>query len=211
MDDKKRLLIDLDEGGKVLIGLGSEWAGRGDREVMEAYRVLAGMVRGRDWFAVTTVTDGLILKSGLEPGRIVAPCGNEGWRQCSAACTKDIWEEGELEEDACPHCGAPLIGNTVHAGDYIEEGYLPQWKAYMGWLSGTVNHRLLVLELGVGFQFPTIIRWPFEKTVYFNQRSHMYRINHSFAQPPEEIAGRVTSITEDSVNFIRSFVGLDIV
>ncbi len=31
------------------------------------------------------------MKSGLDPKRMVAPCGNVTWRQCSKACTKDIW------------------------------------------------------------------------------------------------------------------------
>ena len=40
--------------------------------------------------------------------RIVAPCGNETWKQCSAGCTKDIWEPDEIPSGICPHCGAPV-------------------------------------------------------------------------------------------------------
>ena len=54
--------------------------------------------------------------------RIVAPCGNETWKQCSAGCTKDIWEPDEVPSGICPHCGAPLTGNTIEAHPYIEEG-----------------------------------------------------------------------------------------
>lgn len=35
--------------------------------------------------------------------RIVAPCGNETWKQCSAGCTKDIWEPDEVPSGICPH------------------------------------------------------------------------------------------------------------
>ena len=93
--------------------------------------------------------------------RIVAPCGNETWRQCSAACTKDIWEPGEVPNDICPHCGAPLTGNTVEANPYIEEGYLPQWNRYTQWLTRTLNRETLILELGAGFGNPGVIRFPF--------------------------------------------------
>lgn len=50
--------------------------------------------------------------------------------QCSAGCTKDIWEPDEIPSGICPHCGAPLTGNTIEAHPYIEEGYLPQWNHY---------------------------------------------------------------------------------
>ena len=56
----------------------------------------------------------------------------------------------EIPEDICPHCGAPLTGNTIQAETYIEEGYLPQWNRYTAWLAGTLEQKLLILELGWG-------------------------------------------------------------
>lgn len=134
--------------------------------------------------------------------RIVAPCGNETWRQCSRACTKDIWEPGEIPEDICPHCGAPLTGNTMEADTYIEEGYLPQWNHFTQWLSGTWNQDLLILELGVGFQNPSVIRFPFEKTAYVNQKSHLVRVHQKLPQVTSELAGRADSIRQNSVEWI---------
>ena len=94
---------------------------------------------------------------------------------------------GEIPDGLCPHCKAPLTGNTIKADQYIEEGYLPQWAAYTKWLAGTLNKKLVILELGVGFQTPTVVRWPFEKTAFFNQKSYMYRINEKFSQITEEL------------------------
>lgn len=136
--------------------------------------------------------------------RIVAPCGNETWRQCSRGCTKDIWEPGEIPDDICPHCGAPLTGNTVEAQPYIEEGYLPQWNRYMKWLSGTLNKKLLILELGVGFKNPGVVRFAFEKTVFFNQKAKMYRVNQTFAQISEELQGKAVPVAGNSVEWVRA-------
>lgn len=135
--------------------------------------------------------------------RIVAPCGNETWRQCGRACTKDIWEPGEISDGRCPHCGAPLVGNTIDADVYIEEGYLPQWNHYTRWLSNTLNRRLVILELGVGFSHPQVIRFAFEKTAFFNQKAYLYRVNRQFAQITEELAGRAEPVSMDSVEFVR--------
>lgn len=199
----------LRESDCLLIGIGAEWETGAVRpssllpeQAKRAYEALGDMVKGKDYFIITTVTDGKVRESSLDQSRIVAPCGNEQWKQCSRACTKDIWEPGEIPDGLCPHCGVPLTGNTIHAETYIEEGYLPQWKAYQEWLGRTLNRRLLALELGEDFRMPKLIRWPFEKTVFFNKKAHMYRVNQTFAQISEEIGERAVSIKENSVDFI---------
>ncbi len=201
--EKKDVWEYLAGAKKVLVGIGGEW--RADRVpgIAGAYEALAGILAGKDYFIVTTNTDAAIYDSPLDPEKIVAPCGNETWRQCSRACTKDIWEPGEIPDDICPHCGAPLTGNTREAETYIEEGYLPQWQKYTAWLAMTMNRELLVLELGEGFKVPTVIRWPFEKTVYFNRKSRMYRVHQTLSQVTEEIGDRAEAVGENSVDWIK--------
>ena len=136
--------------------------------------------------------------------RIVAPCGNETWRQCSKGCTKDIWEPGEILDDVCPHCGAPLTGNTVEADPYIEEGYLPQWDKYIRWLAETLNQEMVILELGVGFSNPGVIRFPFEKTCFFSQKTYLYRVNRQFYQVAAELEGRSEGIASPSLDWVKA-------
>ena len=45
----------------LLIGLGSEWEKAGGAEVQEAYRALASMTEGKDYFIVTTAKDARIV------------------------------------------------------------------------------------------------------------------------------------------------------
>lgn len=198
---------------KVLIGIGQEWkaggrlsAGENDR-VRKAYEGLRCLVKDKDYFIVTTLTDGAVYEAGFDRDRIVAPCGNEHWLQCAKACTKDIWEEGEAEGLSCPHCGGPLTANTIKAEHYIEEGYLPMWRAYQAWLAGTLNRELAVLELGEGFNAPTVIRWPFEKTVFFNRKAWMFRVHREFFQVAAEIRERSTPVAEDSAEWIAFAAG----
>lgn len=75
------------------------------------------------------------------------------------------------------------------------------WDAYLHWLSFTLNQRLCILELGVGFFKPDVIRFPFEKTCYFNQKSKFIRINEEFPQLAKEIADRGVSIEKNPVEF----------
>ena len=204
MTDQERILGEIEACEKLLIGMGEEWKSESVPDMKSLYEKLDRLIKDKDYFIVTTVTDGEIFKSTLEKSRIVAPCGNVTWRQCSKSCTKDIWEPDGILNDICPHCNAPLTGNTIEAENYIEEGYLPQWKAYTTWLAGTLNKRLLVLELGVGFKTPTVIRWPFEKTVSINKKAYMYRIHESLSQLPETVKGKAAGVSENSLEFFRN-------
>lgn len=204
MELKDEIKQKIESCEKLLIGLGEEWEASRIPDIQGAYEALNRLIAGKDYFIVTTVTDAKIFESGLDAARIVAPCGNETWRQCSKSCTKDIWEPGEVPDDICPHCGAPLTGNTIKAEQYIEEGYLPQWNAYTRWLSGTLHKELLILELGVGFGVPTVIRWPFEKTAAVNRKARMYRIHGKFSQLSAEMGGNGVSVAANSVEYFRN-------
>lgn len=75
------------------------------------------------------------------------------------------------------------------------------WARYLHWLGFTLNQKLCILELGVGFQNPNVIRFPFEKTCYFNQKSRYIRVNETFPQLSAEIAERGVSIKKNPVDF----------
>ena len=86
---------------------------------------------------------------------------------------------------------APFSGETVPAG--TEE----RWQAYMKWLMGT-------LKLGVGFQAPGVIRWPFEKTAALNQKALLCRVHEKFYQLPDNLEGRGISIKTDSTGWMAA-------
>ena len=90
----------------------------------------------------------------------------------------------------CKQCGSELRFNLLDTKEYREEGYLERWKCYMKWLQGTLNKELCVIEAGAGVKLPSVIRWPFEKTVFYNQKAKMFRIHKMFYQVNEEVAER---------------------
>lgn len=77
------------------------------------------------------------------------------------------------------------------------------WEKYMHWLGFTLNQKLCILELGVSFAKPDVIRFPFERTSYFNQKSRFIRMNESFPQLSAEIADRGVSIKKNPVEFFE--------
>ncbi len=103
----------------------------------------------------------------------------------------------------CRRCGRDMVLNTVYAEAYNEQGYLEQWQMYMKWLQGTINRRLVVLELGVGMRFPSVIRWPFEKTAYFNQKALFIRVNEKLYQMTKELEGKGCSIPKNAIAWLE--------
>ena len=91
--------------------------------------------------------------------------------------------------------------------NYDESGYLPQWQAYQKWLGNTLNQKFVILEMGVGLNYPTVLRFPGEKMVYFNQKSTLIRVHSSLAQVPAEISERCISVSEHPVEFIKKLNG----
>ena len=110
--------------------------------------------------------------------------------------------QGEKLLGICPKCGMPLVLNNVYAKAYNEDGYLERWRLYTKWLQGTLNHRLLVLELGVGMDFPSVVRWPFEKVTFFNQKAFLCRVNEKLYQLTEELAEKGCGISQNAIDWL---------
>lgn len=179
-----------------------------ENEILQGYNRLSRLLGKKPYFVVTMNTDDLIRRSGLEEEKIVAPCGSMGKMQCTehiveAGRIRDqVLESRDVNRAVCPICGGRLQFHTIAAEGYLEEGYLPQWEKYTKWLQNTLNRRLCILELGVGFRYPQVIRFPFEKTAYYNKKAMLIRVNSRFSQLPAELDGRGISVPMDPREFL---------
>ena len=87
-----------------------------------------------------------------------------------------------------------------------EEDNEKQWNEYTKWLQQTLNKDLLIIELGVGFDKPTLVRWPFEKIAQINHKAFLYRVNEKFPQLPEEIGEKGVSVKETVSGFLDAIL-----
>lgn len=175
-------------------------------KIKSFYKELEEVISEKNYFILTTNVDGLIYESGLNPIRVVAPCGNINKLQCKCAdkiidTPKNFYENAS--ELICDSCGMEYIPNIFNKEYYNEEGYLKQWNLYNKWLQGTLNKKLLVLEIGCDFSWISIVRMPFEKIVMINQKSLYYRVNSRFPQITAELSERMFSIQENPFQFSK--------
>jgi len=179
------------------------------QDCLDAYEKLFQLVKDKDYFVVTLCKDDLIYKTSFDESKVVAPCGNFRFLQCSKNCSNELLPITESmivnkEKITCPHCGSPACFNQIGAENYNENGYLPQWDVYGKWLQKTINRKLCILELGVGMQYPTVIRWAFEKVLTYNEKATMYRVHDTLYQYPIELAQKGVSIQQNPIEFINA-------
>lgn len=69
-----------------------------------------------------------------------------------------------------------------------------------------IDKKLVLLELGVGFNTPTIIRFPFERLVREHDNISLIRLNLDQAVIPESLGCRVVGINADMAESIKDIV-----
>lgn len=201
------------------------YAKMAEKEVnIEAYKNLAKLLEGKNYFIVSLRTDDMIYKSelGLAEDRIVTPCGGVRKLQCEENCTDKVYDVSEelkseiekilerksngegISEVKCPDCGKNLVFNRMGVTQYCEIDYLPGWEKYTKWLQGTLNRNLCILELGVGLKYPSVLRWPFEKMAFFNQKATIFRVHSKLYQLTEEIKEKGYAIEQEPTEFLAN-------
>lgn len=188
----------------------------------------AGILAEKNYFVISVATNRSIANAPWKAGRLVMPCGTALKLQCAGGCGREpvplsekdnclleeIMEdlyEGKFQPEkaerfgSCEGCHGSMVLNNVWVGkNYNEKGYLEQWGQYTKWLQGTLNRRVLILELGVGMRFPTVIRFPFEKAAFFNQKAEFCRINEKLYHLTEELKGKGQGISQNAIDCLRN-------
>lgn len=194
-----------------------------NQRIMESYEKLSDILKDKNYFIVSLTEDDYIYNSTLEKERIVTPCGGFRALQCKEECRMDqealvtdghvilqVLDEidhcdGDLsfvDFPVCAQCCHTLWFNQIGTPGYREEGYLPQWEKYTRWLQGTLNRKLCIIELGAGMEYPSVIRFPFEKVAFFNQKAFFFRIHDKLPYVTEELAGRASAVKVNPMDFL---------
>lgn len=200
-----------------------------DERLDKAYKTLQKILENRNYFILSIADDDYIYRYDFKKERIVTLCGGFSRMQCDCNCSGKLYDVDEkvyadvrdyfdkkikleqLQEPKCEECGENIRFNQFGVKKFAQESFLPQWELYTKWLQGTLNKKLCVIELGADVQVPTFIRWPFEKIIYYNQKSFLYRVHSSFYQLGENISKRGVGIKENSINFLANgFVNCDL-
>ncbi len=164
---------------------------------------------------ITTNVDHCFQKAGFDKMRLFYTQGDYGLFQCSEPChhqTYDnreqiqcmIREQKDLQIPSeliprCPKCGKAMTMNLRSDDRFVEDiGWHKAAQRYVDFLHGHENFHILFLELGVGYNTPGIIKYPFWQMTMKNPNAVYACINQGEAVCPKEINGQSICLNQDA-------------
>ncbi len=178
------------------------------------YDNLLALIKDKDYFAITTNVDHCFQKAGFDKKRLFYTQGDYGLFQCSRPCCQETFDNEsmirqmmERQKDmripsellpVCPHCGRPMTMNLRSDDKFVEdEGWHRAAERYENFLRTRGQQRILFLELGVGYNTPVIIKYPFWRMTAQNKAAVYVCINYGEAVCPKEIERQAICIDGD--------------
>ena len=177
------------------------------------YDQLLTLVKDKDYFVITTNVDHCFQKAGFDKKRLFYTQGDYGLFQCSEPCHEETYENEDMvramveqQKDMkiptelipkCPKCGKPLTMNLRSDDKFVEdEGWHQAAERYNTFLR-TRKGKVLYLELGVGYNTPGIIKYPFWQMAARNPDATYACVNYGEAVCPEDIRNQSICIDGD--------------
>ena len=177
------------------------------------YENLLSLVKDKDYFVITTNVDHCFQKAGFEKKRLFYTQGDYGLFQCSEPCHNETYKNEDMvramveqQKDMkiptelipkCPKCGKSLTMNLRSDDKFVEdEGWHQAAERYENFLR-TRNGKILFLELGVGYNTPSIIKYPFWQMTAKNPEATYACVNYGEAVCPEDIRKQSICIDGD--------------
>ena len=185
------------------------------------YETLLKLVADKDYFVITTNVDHCFQKAGFDKKRLFYTQGDYGLFQCSEPCCQETFENEALIREmvtqqenmkvptellpTCPHCGKPMTMNLRSDNKFVEdEGWHRAAERYENFLRTRAGGKILFLELGVGYNTPVIIKYPFWQMTAKNTDATYACINQGQAVCPQEIERQSICMNADIGQVLQS-------
>lgn len=119
--------------------------------------------------------------------------------------TGDLYADGAVKMSVptelipkCPHCGKPMTMNLRADETFVEdEGWHKAAERYDNFLRTRRNQKIVFLELGIGYNTPVIIKYPFWRMTQSNPKAVYVCINYGEAYAPDEIRKQSVCVDAD--------------
>ena len=170
-------------------------------EALPLYQQLLKLVRDKDYFVITTNVDGQFRKAGFDAERLFEVQGDYAYLQGKTGKSGKVYYSEELfrqmvREEQNGRIPTTLIPRDPESGEKMDihvrkdlyfvedEAWRRAQSNYYDWLETNIGSlstsNVVLLELGVGFNTPTIIRFPFERLANKYRNVSLIRFNRDY-------------------------------
>lgn len=194
-------------------------------DVTPLHQELLSLCEGKEMFVLSTNADEQFAKAGLPSNKIFCTQGDYFHIQCAKGCHPKTYDAvemfGQMDQarkdckvpaymvPKCPVCGGVMNMNLRCDNYFVQnEAWYKAEKRFGDFLSEAMDSgkKVCLLEVGVGFNTPTIIRFPFEKLVRDHDNISLIRLNLDQAVVPESFGERAVGINADMAESIKDIV-----
>ena len=196
---------------------------RFDIEENETYLNLYNIVENKNYFVITTNVDGRFADSKFDKDKIFAVQGDFSLFQCSKPCRQEtFYNEKYIREmikykkemkiptelvPKCPYCGRNMSMNLRADDTFVQDkNWHNQKSKYEEFLKISNNSKILFLELGVGFNTPSIIKYNFWRMTLNNKKSVYASINLGECYGASDIEERSICIDSDISEVLKKLI-----
>lgn len=189
------------------------------------YENLFELVKDRDYFVLTTNVDHCFQKAGFAKERLFYTQGDYGLFQCQTPCKPYTYDnETQVKRMAeeqknmriptelipkCPICGKPMTMNLRADATFVQD---EGWDIHAGYYEKFIDthkkSRILFLELGVGYNTPGIIKYPFWQMTAGNKNAKYICINKGEVTVPNEIRAQSIEIDADIYDVLNDILNI---
>ena len=179
----------------------------------DVYQKLLKLVENKEYFVLTTNVESQFWINGFEDKRIFATQGDYGLLQCSKACHHKLYPNEDqvhkwLDETEdfkiptelipiCPVCGEEMDLNLRKDNYFVEDAKWHEMSENYSNFLKRVDGNVVFLEMGVGYNTPGIIRYPFEQMTYNSDNATLIRLNKSHPQGVKENEDKTIAFDEN--------------
>lgn len=181
---------------------------------LQLYQELYELVCSKDYFVLSTNVDGQFYNSGFDAERVFEIQGDYCFLQCENACHDKLYYNKELVEKwiqntkdckilsdlvmKCPVCGGNMDMNLRKDANFVQDkNWYVQAKKYEEFINNAKDKKMVLIEIGVGFNTPGIIRFPFERMVEENEDTYLVRINKEYPSAILDINDKLVPFNEN--------------
>ena len=184
------------------------------------YTDLFDLVRDKNYFIITTNVEHQFWKANFPNEKIFATQGDYGYIQCAKGCHNKLYDNDSLVANMisatkdckipsslvpkCPVCGGEMDINVRKDRYFVQgEDWDIAYNNYEKFIENNENKKIVFIELGVGYNTPGIIRYPFEQMTNKNDKAVLIRLNKDYPQGPIENKSKTISFTEEMMEVIE--------